>query len=200
MVLFDTSSTVHVFRPSEKLPMFSKKLGVKVVGATFVPGSPELIGWSQKSQLYMISNKMTVHKLCPKDKADIVPTRVLPVATATLKTPIASLLARKKEAVDDITMHSVSLRNRTLQEAVDGILNTPSHVLPPIHSFHRQFIAALLLDGEPMQQNPGAGVTEMEVVEEASSKVSTKPVVTGSNQLIPVDDFTWLAESFAKLN
>nr|XP_002127047.1 WD repeat-containing protein 75 [Ciona intestinalis] len=201
LAFIDTRHTVHVFQPSDEKPPFTQNVKMEILAACFVQGGNDEIPWCAKSQLYMISNKMTVHKFATKEQSKVVSNRALPVATDTLRTPIASLLSTNKEAVDDITMPGVPIRNRTLQEAVQVVLETKSHVLPPIPKICQQFVAALLLDGANIHEE-SEDVTAMEVCTTEPSTLNVKPVKTGLKRNDPdpdVDDFDWLAESFANL-
>nr|CAB3267726.1 WD repeat-containing protein 75 [Phallusia mammillata] len=196
MALFTKSNSVFIFSPDQNLPKFAYDLEFQPVAACFVPSSTGCASWGNGSQIYMISDKMTVHTFAaknqPKDKENTVLT-----SQSDAVNPVSSILSSKTADLEDKTVENLSIQPKTKQEALSFMFETPTHILPPMKTICQQFISTLLLNGtgtkpdtvaskdlrEHSLDEPTSDVME---TENGEYKLSVKP-----EELRP-DDFEFL--------
>ena len=154
-----TKTNCYVICPSSEIPLFSSGLNnIIVTGAGFFPVSHRnsSIDCFEKSQLFMVSNKMTVHTFASVEEMDEK------VANAphslsqiqSLQTPMSSLLQVQSNTHEEkASAAAMSLRHSTVHDALKSILSCPPHVMPPLHTVTDKFITSLILDGGSVQND-----------------------------------------------
>ncbi|XP_053554576.1 WD repeat-containing protein 75 [Bombina bombina] len=171
------SSTLFVFRPDEPRPLYVHKdiCRGKVQCAVFVPRDiPESVlseshQWLKRSQLYFLtssqdlltfSTKSPEEKLTPLSK-QLAAEESLPV------TPFYILLGKQRqqdqEKQDMVSGKAPSsVNNRPGSAAINELLHTPAHVLPPASVLCTVFVNSLLISKQAPSSEENVQDEEME--------------------------------------
>ncbi|CAK8676203.1 unnamed protein product [Clavelina lepadiformis] len=199
MAVFTNSNKIFVFQPSDKQPHYSHNLSIDVTAACFVPSKNCHIAWQAKSELYLVSKEMSVHKFCVKSEVDDASNLSRMIIKSDQVTPMSNYLSSTQQKTAK-TVNSNRLQETTVDDTLRYILDTPCHVLPSMSTLCDQFISSLLLQ-QPSDQsediskhnkNDNFEVTEAKNDKKASKDEDLLEELEKRVEQVKVEDFEWI--------
>eukprot|EP00058_Branchiostoma_floridae_P023341 XP_002608831.1 hypothetical protein BRAFLDRAFT_125616 [Branchiostoma floridae] len=156
MAVFSATSDLTVFKPSSPDPVYmhNKVVEPSVVAAIFFPkqnqGAEEQTDeapWQKRSELYFMTydqDLLTLQKDAPQQTRKDM-TQVDQLESNLPPTPFSMYLSQVRQGKQEEDSHALVQHGTPGSVAIQQMLQTPAHVLPPVSTLCQSFLQMLLV-------------------------------------------------------